>query len=216
LKTRLLRLFVRIWDVLSEVPGWPDAPVDVRLRRVAPMLAAVIGCLALTAWKYGWRHPEIEQVRSSHAYLLDLEQEVAALRLAFSEQQATTMSARAEAAAAALLDSPDDVAELLRQVREQIRTLGWDATFQAYDSVTDDDGVTAGAGVRFSAARAHLVPLADNPAPFQSLLGVFDQFSGLPKRIDLTRLGIRADEAGTLEVDLNLRVACRAAHEEAS
>lgn len=214
MKTKLLRPFVRIWLVLSEVPGWPDAPVPVRLRRVSPILVALAASLALVGWSLGWRDPEIARIRSSHAYLLGLEQEVATLRLEYSDQQATTMAERAQQAKTALLASPDDVAALLRTVREKIRALGWDATFQAYDSVTADEDVVA--GVRFSAARATLVPVEGNPAPFKTLLGVFDQFSAVPERIDLTRLGIRADEAGTFEVELNLRVACRAAHEEAS
>jgi hypothetical protein len=55
-----------------------------------------------------------------------------------------------------------------------------------------------------------------NPAPFSTLLGVFNQISLGNKRIDLTRLGVRADEPGKLEVELNLRIACRAPHEKTS
>ncbi len=214
--TKLFRGFVILWRVLSEVPGWPDAPVLVRLRRVAPILVAILGMLALGVWKYGWHDPQIRAMRASHAPLLTLEEEVAALRLACSDQQAQEIATRAQQADTALVADPDDVAAVLRKLRERLLALGWDATFQAYDAVSADTGAAATPGIVFAAARAELVPVKDNTAPFKSLLGVFDQISATNERIDLTRLGVRADESGKLAVELNLRVACRVPHEEAS
>ena len=158
MKTKFVRFFVNIWLVLSEVPGWPDAPVLVRLRRVAPMLIAFAGIAALLGWSYGWRNPEIRGVRAAHDYLVVLEAEVAVLRLEHSDQRATEIAEQARLAAVTLVDSPDAVAPLLHEVREKIRALGWEAVFQTYDSVASDaDAVD---GVRFAAARARLVPIA--------------------------------------------------------
>jgi hypothetical protein len=214
LKTRFLSFFTRIWLVLSEVPGWPDAPLTVRLRRIAPILVALIGVVAIVAWERGWRDPERHRIRASHSPLVGLDEEINQLRLVCSDQQAAESATEAEAAAAILLDSPDEVEAMLRDLRDRIRAQGWEAVFQAYDATTDVPE-TAGA-VQFVVARASLTPVEGKPAAFQSLLGVFDQISAAHKRIDLTRLGVRADEPGKLEVELNLRIACRVPHEEAS
>jgi hypothetical protein len=214
LKTDFLRFFVRIWLVLSEVPGWPDAPLGVRLRRVAPILVAAVGFAGLATWKYGWLEPAVTAARVAHAPALALEQEVGDLALACSDQQAAEVAEQARTAEQALLPSHDDVTAQLRQLRDQIRALGWEAVFQAYDSPTADAGAVP--GIQFASVRGRLVPVAGNPAPFTTLLGVFDQFSAGTKRIDLTRLGIRADEPGKLEVELNLRIACRAPDEKTS
>lgn len=214
MKNSLIRFFTTIWLVLSEVPGWPDAPFTVRLRRVAPIILAVVAMATLVTWKKGWREPEVQSVRAAHAPLVALEEEVASLRLACSDQQAVELTEHAKVAGTTLLESTEDVAVFLRQLRDQIRAQGWDAVFQAYDSSISNAGTTE--GIEFASARARLVPVSGNPAPFSSLLGVFDQISAANKRIDLTRLGIRADEPGKLEVELNLRVACRLPHEKAS
>ena len=214
MKTRFFDVFVKIWLVLSEVPGWPDAPLTVRLRRVAPILVALTGVLVLVGWKHGWQGPAERAIRASHAPLVALDDEINSLRLVCSDQQAMDVAAQAEAATAVLLDSPDDVPALLREVREKLRAQGWDAVFQAFDTVTDLPATNG--EVQFVAARAELVPLAGNPAPFQTLLGVFDQISAANERIDLTRLGVRADEPGKLRVEMNFRIACRVPHEKAS
>jgi len=67
LKNDLGRFFVNMWRVLSEVPGWPDAPVGIRLRRAAPILVAVVGMIVLVGWKYGWREPDKQVIRDQHA-----------------------------------------------------------------------------------------------------------------------------------------------------
>jgi len=87
--------------------------------------------------------------------------------------------------------------------------------FRAYFTFSISSGSNAD-GFVFASARARLVPVKGNPAAFASLLGVFDQISAANKRIDLTRLGVRADEPGKLEVELNLRIACRVPREKAS
>lgn len=214
MKTSFIRFFVNIWLVLSEVPGWPDAPFTVRLRRVAPMLVALLGLAALAGWKYGWREPDVRAVRMVHAPMVSLEAEVAALGLETSDQQAEEVAGQATAALATLVDSPEALTAHLRQLRDEIRALGWDAVFQAYDATESEAGIPD--RVEFAAARCRLVPVAGNPAPFSTLLGVFDRISGGSKRIDLTRLGVRADEPGKLEVEMNLRIACRAPDEKTS
>jgi hypothetical protein len=213
LKNNLVRFFVNIWLVLSEVPGWPDAPLALRMRRNAPMLIPLIGVVALAGWKLGWISPEMEADQLGGAPLVALDEEVAALRLACSEQQAAEVAAQSRAAAATLIDSSVDVAIYLRQWREKIRASGWEATFQAYDAPVGPDAEAG--GVVFATARATLLPVAGRPEAFSALLGIFDQISGADKRIDLTRLGVRADVPGKLEVELNLRLACRAVHEKA-
>src|SRR5688572_10850263 len=196
LKTDLVRNFAGIWLVLSEVPGWPDAPVLVRLRRAAPILIALTGVLALAGWKYGWREPEMDAVRAVHSSAVAMEEEVAALGMSCSDQQAIEAAEQARLATESMLASEEDATVHLRQLREQIRALGWEAVFQAYDSSIANAEATE--GVAFVSARGRLVPVAGSPAPFRALLGVFDQISGGNKRIDLIRLGVRADEPGKL------------------
>jgi hypothetical protein len=214
LKTNLGRAVANVWLVLSEVPGWPDAPLGIRLRRVAPILVALVAAFILVGWKFGWREPELQEIRVLHSSVVALEEEVAALGMECSDQRAAEVAEQARAAMDSMLASHDEVTVQLRQLREQMRALGWDAVFQAYDaSMAEARGA---AGVEFASARGRLVPITGNPAPFRTLLGVFDQISAGPKRIDLIRLGVRADEPGKLEVELNLRIACRAPHEKTS
>jgi hypothetical protein len=132
-----------------------------------------------------------------------------------SDQQAVEAGVAAEKAGTVLLASPDEVPALLARLRDSIRAEGWDAVFQAYDALPVEAGADA-TPVQFVAARAKLVPVEGHPAAFQTLLGIFDQFSMPDRRIDLTRLGVRADEPGKFEVELNLRIACRVPDEEAS
>ena len=216
MKTDLVRFFVNLWQVLSEVPGWPDAPLGIRLRRAAPILVAVFGMVVLVGWKYGWREPDKQAIRDQHAAVVGLEEEVAALGMECSDQQAAEIAEQSRTALGTVLESRDDVTAQLRQLRDEIRALGWEPVFQAYDSTTSDADVATVEGVGFASARARLVPVAGNPAPFSTLLGVFNHISAGSKRIDLIRLGVRADETGKLEVELNLRIACRAPHEKTS
>lgn len=210
--TRLRTSLRGLWLTLSDVPGWPDAPLPMRLRRLAPILVALAGIIGLLVWQYGWRRPEMRAVRAAHAPLVALEEEIASLARQWSDQQATELAARARAADAMLLASPADVPAFLRHLREEFLELGWDAVFQAYDTF----GVEAGADVQFVTAQARLTPTDQNARPFPSLLHVIDRFSAGTERIDLTRLGIRADEPGRLEVEVNLRIACRVDDEETS
>jgi hypothetical protein len=214
LKTEFFRVFASVWLVLSEVPGWPDAPVSVRLRRAAPILVALAGILGLAAWKFGWRGPAMDAARVVHSSVIVLDEEVQSLAMECSDVQATEAAEQARLAADSMLASDEEATAHLRVLRDQIRAAGWEAVFQAYDAAIATEAKTE--GLEFVSARGRLTPMAGNAAPFAALLGVFDQISGGNKRIDLIRLGIRADEPGKLEVEINLRIACRPAHEKAS
>ena len=135
-----------------------------------------------------------------------METELVDLRISCSEQQARDLAAQAAADRTHLLDAPEAIQPELDRMATAARELGWEATMQAYDPNLEP-AETRGPLV-FATARGKLVPADDNPNPFGSLLNVLGLFSQGDKQIDLTRLGVRADERGRLSVDLNLRFAC--------
>lgn len=199
------------WRVVSEVPGWPDAPLRARLRRIIPLALPCMLALGMVGWNYGFREHQMKVLRVAHADLLDLEDEIAALRLSWSEQTAGELAAMAENAGSRLVQSPEEARDVLRQIKSDITAAGWQATFQVYDPINESESTQN--RFRFTPAVARLESLPDTAAPFPALLTVLETFSSFPKRIDVTRLAVRVNDQRRPEVELNLRIATSLAHE---
>ena len=83
---------------------------------------------------------------------------------------------------------------------------GWDGTFLAGDAA--GAAQSADAQILYLPIRAKLTPTTAAPGAFPALLALLEQFSSAEKRIDLTRVAIRADDQGRYTTELNLRMAC--------
>jgi hypothetical protein len=212
MKTDLRRVFSGLGQVLTEVPGWPDAPRWMRVRRLLPVLLPCLGALGLFCWDAAFREPVRAAERAAHAHLFALESDMADLRLRWSEQQAGDLATRAEEARGLLLDGPAVAPPWLRAFGESLGAQGWEVSFQIYDAQTRESGAPAGPG--FVPALVRLKPAAARPEPLRPILQLLEQFSSSGKRIDLTRLVIRADEPGRPSLEINLRVAFRSPDEK--
>lgn len=193
------------WRVLSEIPGWPDAPLSARLRRIIPIAFPCVIALGLAGWSYGIREQQMTAMRVSQANLLALEAEVAELRMSWSEQTAGELAATAEHAAARLVHSSDEARESLQRLKTEIAAAGWEAAFQVYDPMSEADQVQE--LIQFTPAVARLESLPKTDAPFRGLLSVLEAFATFDKRIDVTRLAVRVDDRQRPKVELNLRIA---------
>lgn len=212
MKTKIIHLGLICWHFLTEVPGWPDAPKWMRWRRALPIILPCTSILALVIWNASFRAPQIRAERAAHQPLFSLEEEIASLRLNCSEQQATELAAKSAAVADLLLGSPAELGPLLQTFKKEALSRNWEGSFQAGDAsaeMTDAD-----AQVVFLPVRGKLASPAGNPGSFPALLALLERYSSTGKRIDLTRLAIRADEQGRYAVELNLRLACRRPHEK--
>lgn len=196
--------------MLTEVPGWPDAPKQVRLRRALPILLPCVAILLLLTWNSVVRNPGITRERASHQALVAQEKEIDLLRVNCSEQQAAELSARATQVAKLLLNDPQELVPLLNNLQKQAADRHWNGTFRAAD--VSADAPEADNNLIFLQARAKLTSSPGNSDAFPSLLALFEQISAAEKRIDLTRLGIRADEQGRHTVEFNLRLMTRRPH----
>lgn len=210
LKTKLLT-YVRVcWYVLTEVPGWPDAPVRVRIMRALPIALPLLGIAALFAWRAAILAPNVERDRAALQPLEQLEADVAALQVSTSDQQVSQLRDQAKSATAELLETPDAVPAFLETLKSRAVEHGWIATFQA--SPASDEPAVPDTQIRFLGVRARLKMTPDNQAPLTSLLALLEGFSAAGKRIDLTRLAIRADDVQWQAVELHLRLACSVPH----
>ncbi|MBE2215438.1 MAG: hypothetical protein IAE82_16305 [Opitutaceae bacterium] len=216
MKTEVSRPIATFWQALSEVPGWPDAPLTVRLRRLWPLVLPLVGCVALVAWTGLVREPARRETRAAHAELLALEQETEELRQTLSDQTAAELAAQAAAAQALLMDSPTALQDRLKAYAVQAREAGWEATFQIYGLAEDDAAAGEGARFVFVPARVRLEPRTDSADRFATLVATLGRLASLPGRIEITRVTVRADRPGVPVVEVNLRAACRPAHEKAA
>lgn len=216
MKTEVSRPISGVWQALSEVPGWPDAPLVVRLRRMWPLALPLFSCVALVVWTSFVREPLRQAVRTANAEMLTLEQEAEQLRQALSDQTAVEITGRAAAARAQLLESPAVLQERLQAYAIQARSAGWEVTFQTYG--LSEDGSAAGetAQLVYAPARVHLEPRAENTDRFNTLIGTLAGLAATPGRVEITRVSIRADLPGVPVVDVNIRAACRPTHEKAA
>jgi len=200
--------------MLTEIPGWPDAPKKIRFRRALPILIPCALSLLLLAWNKGVRDPHRRHERESHQALLDQDREIEILRLGFSEQQAGELSARMTRAEREILKDSTELIPVLEGMKQKAKERQWEGGFQPYDLSATDAPATPDEALLFLSARAKISPASENREPFSSLLALLDVFSAAEKRIDLTRLGIRADEQGRYTAELNFRLATRSPHEK--
>lgn len=207
MKTKIIELGQDFWQMLTEVPGWPDAPKKIRVRRAIPIILPCVLILLLLGWNSAVRDPQIRNERTSHQALVAQEKELDALRVSISEQQAADLSARAAMAEKQILKGTQDLPPLLENFKKMANARRWDGNFQASDLSTEA-GSTPGP-LNFYAVRAKLSSAPGNPEAFSALIALLDEFSASEKRIDLTRLSIRADEQGRYTSELNLRLVGR-------
>lgn len=212
MKTKALQLGHSVWLLLTEIPGWAEPSRVMRLRRALPILLPLAALLLLVGWNLAVRDPLQRATRREHAHLLGLERDIAALREIVTDQQAAESASRAREMAQRLQTGPEAITAQLAQLKSTAEEFGWDATFQASD--TSLDTATDGAALMFLPVRARLAPQAANPAQLPSLLGLLERIPTSGKRIELTRLAVRADEQGKYAVELNLRLAARPTHEK--
>ena len=212
MKTKLNNFFQDCWQTLTEVPGWPNAPRKVRLRRTLPLVVPFVLMLLILAWNKGVRDPHIQSVRQSNRGLSIEQGEIDSLGLKSSEQQAAELSAHAVQVAGLVLKEPGEIAALLQELKKDAAAGHWDGTFVA----TDASGavVSPETNLIYLPVRAKLASSEKNPAAFAALLVLFEQLSTAQKRIDLTRMGIRADEQGRYTVELTLRLMSRIPNEK--
>ena len=212
MKTKLLNFAKVCWLLFTEVPGWPDAPRWLRLRRALPFLLPCTAMVLLAGWNATVRNPAIRAERTAHQPLLALEEENAALRMSCSEQQAGELATRSAAVGRVLLEEPAELGPLLHTLKKEASDRHWEANFKAGE--TSDETPPDDTQVIFLPVRGKLVSPAGNPGSFSALLALLERVSSAEKRIDLTRLAFRADEQGRYAVEVNLRLACRRTHEK--
>jgi hypothetical protein len=214
LKTDLHNFARLCWRLISEVPGWPDAPRQVRVRRALPAVVPCIGILLLAGWNLLVRDSSIRAERTAHQSVLALDDEVSSLRLGCSDQQAGELAAEAAVASRLLIENPSDSVPILHDLKKEADSRNWEANLQTID--VSADTIPPDADVIFLPVRGRLTATPGRKAGgFPSLLALLEQFSASERRIDLTRLLVRADEEGRYVVELNLRLACRRPHEKA-
>jgi len=184
----------------------------MRVRRALPILVPSLALSLLLGWSLLLREPKIEAERSAHQPLVSLREDVDRLEIACSEQQAKELATRTTEASLVLVEE-SELGPILRSLKQRAVEQGWEATFQTTNR--SDEASPEGAQIVYLPAHGKLSTKAGNPQTFPRLLAFLDQLTVSPKRIDLTRLAIRADEQGRYFVELNFRLACRAvAHEK--
>ncbi|MDX2186323.1 MAG: hypothetical protein SFV32_05285 [Opitutaceae bacterium] len=192
-----------IWSVLTEVPGWPNAPWSERFKRILPLLVPLVLLIGLVTWVYAIHLPERRRHEAAATSLLALEAEVSSLALHTSDDQAKETSERAAAARQGLVTDPEQRQRLLNALQQQALAAGWNVTFQAGETPVVFNSRHYGS----LSVRALFKPQPDNQRPLGSLLTFLEGLTQAPKRIDLIRLAIRADEQGWHTVEAGLLLA---------
>jgi hypothetical protein len=204
LKTKLFGWLRMGWRVLTEVPGWPDAPVSMQLRRAMPVLLPCAGMVLLLDWNLLFHAPRVRDQQAALQPLLNLEAEISTLRLASSEQQLSETAERATVASQLLLTSTSEVPSFLETLKKDAADGGWNVTFVTSDPAHNVPA--EGAVVGYVPVRAKLVPQPANEEVFATFLGLMDRISRSEKRIDLIRLAVRADEHRWQQAELTFRL----------
>lgn len=205
MKTKLFAWLRTSWRILTEVPGWPDAPVSMRLRRAMPVVLPCTAMVLLLDWTVLFQAPRVHEQQAALQPLLAVESEIATLKLACPEQQVKELVDRAAVASQLLLDSPGELPEFLDALKKDAADRGWDANFVPSDPAAN--APAAGAVVGYLPVRGKLIPLPGNSNVFNSYMGLVEHFSATGKRIDLIRLAVRADEHRWRLVEMNFRLA---------
>jgi hypothetical protein len=208
----LAAVLKNLWLLLTEVPGWPDAPAWARFRRTLPILLPCAGLALLEVWHFGFHAPRVRAELTELQPLFALEQEVSALSLACSERQVAELAENVASASRLLVATPEDISVALRSLKKESADRGFDSNFvsseNALEATTDD------APIAFISVRGKLAHKPIAADPFQALLALLDRLAASGKRIDLTRMAIRADEQKWRTVELNLRLVRPASHEK--
>jgi hypothetical protein len=188
----------RAWTLLVEVPGRPAAS---RWKRAFPLLLPVFALVALAGWKWGVLDPRLRAERAASQPLLNLEREVAALKL----HRSPADPERAGQVAALRSTLPRDRAGLtpfLAPWRAQAAARGWEVAFGPPVDLPGERG----SPLASASVRATFRPLSGNLHSWSSLLALLGDFSALNSRIGVTRLAIRADEQGRYSVEMRLNL----------
>jgi len=212
LKTRLLTALRAGWLLLTEVPGWTDAGKVARTIHALPIAVPFFALFVLVGWLQLVRGPAIQHVRQSHQPALALEEEIAALRLAHSDEQAAESAAATERLTRTLLQGPDDLAAQMDAMRAAASAAGWVATLHPNDAGDENSG--SDAPLHYQTARGRLAPAANNGHAFASLLLLLDRLVPAERHGSLTRLTVRADDQGRLSAEFGVRFAIRPTHEK--
>ena len=207
MKTRLLAAGRAGWNFLTVIPGWPDAGKLGRTVYALPLVLPVVGLLVIAAWSQFFRGPQMRSTRAAHQSVVLLEQEIAALRLECSDEEAAESAAATARLAQVLIQSPEEFAAQLTAMRDAATAHGWVAALHASDSANETSGPTD--PLHYRTVRGRLVPTADNHACFASLLALLDGLPPAGKSGSLTRLTVRADEQARLNVEFGVRYAIR-------
>lgn len=204
MKTKPATSLKNFWLMLTEVPGWPDAPLWARVRRASPVLLPCLMLLLVGGWQIVFKVPQIRAERAALAPLIALENEIASLQLACSDQDAAALAERSAEVSRLLLASSDDVRSFLKILKKEAVERGFDASFVS----SDEEPAAAGeeAAIVYVPVRGKLVPAETNTEPFPALLAWLERAGALGKRIDLMRLSIRADDKTWQAVEMNLRL----------
>ncbi|RME68799.1 MAG: hypothetical protein D6781_10045 [Verrucomicrobia bacterium] len=204
MKTKLHRCLRSFWELVSEVPGWPNAPTSRRIRRTLPVALPFIGILGVFAAQALVIEPARDQVRLQYDELRFLDSEIVRLRESCATGEADAVFARARDERARLFAAPEAIEPWLDTLAPTIRDLGWRASFHAYDSTLNE--TDPGAAIAYTPALGKLQALPDNPNRVVTLSHALEKITQSNKRIDLTRLVVRADIQGRPQVEINLRI----------
>ena len=209
----LTRLFRSTWHLLTDVPGWSEPPLKLRLRRLIPILLPFSASLLLVGWSALVHRPQIDRTRANFAPLISLEQDIQQLRMTCSDEEAQSLASRTNEAAALMLPSPEAAPGLLEEIRETVSRHQWVGAFKDYQPVATGDPQDQ--RILFVPAAGKMMPERRNTRPFVTLLELLTEFSSMKLRTDLTRLSIRVDEQSGPVVEINFQIASLPFHEEA-
>lgn len=213
MNTDLTRFLRSTWHLLTDVPGWADPPLPLRLRRLVPIIVPVVASALLFGWLTFVRQPQMDQTREGYAHLVDLEDQIDQLRIACSDEHAEELARQAETASGLLLPSPEAAGDILRTIREAAAHHHWVGAFKDYQPGTDSNPNQD--RILFVPAAGKMKPERNNKHPFASLLALLAEFTASDFRIDMTRLSIRVDEASGPMAEVNFRIASHRSHEKA-
>jgi hypothetical protein len=191
-KTSWRSLALGAWQVLTEVPGWPEASFGARLWRALPVALPVLGAAGLTVLVFGWQRPRHEALRAAYAPAIELDREVAGLRLAFSDLVAAELAETEATLRRQLAARPADLRALLAELPDAARRHGWNCTVPTVAIPSGAPGDEAG-WPEFFDFRARLVPSETNSDPIGSLLQLLERLRQDPRQIVLRRLAVGAD-----------------------
>lgn len=214
MKIKPRELLRSTWRGLTDVPGWPDAPVSLRLRRSLPISLPVLIAALLLGWHFGHTAPRLRAAHQAHQPLLKLEREVASLHLAFSEQQVSDLAIREASLLRQLPHDTKEVRTVLQSIDREAQRLGWESTFSQPtmpEEPSRSEALVADVPVRL---KLRLSP--DNKEPFNSLVTLLEWIPTVSRRIGLMRLTISADEGRWQSVEVGLRFTLPFSHAQAT